>query len=736
LTNIKEKAIELNSTYGFNVIPMYYLHRNSGVKKVKMIDWQKYKAEMYDLSDWRDEYKALAIMTGSISNLSILDIDSEEALDTILDALGGTIGDLANYIVKTTKGYQLFYTYESNTSTSIGVRDKVDFLSGGVTFAVEPNEGYTLLKQGKPEAMPTELKELILDDANSYEPQSDTAKAFANAIRENSSLPFTNPLYPTIKKFVDSTRITNHKDLEKVFCTKDYAGKSLKDFAKEGQIHASMMYVLGIVAGSPTISEPLYIEFAHKWAEKIAKIDTADEREQRLISNRIKGGMKYFRFEADWEDKAEEATNPSYIASAINLTAWFDRGSGKYMIYDEPRDDLTVLPKVCFKDHMTRLHNIAHAEDKMKVSDLDVTTVDSKRTIYDPTERGRFYDTEDGLSVFNAFRRPPAIKYFQDAAKPSAGMPSYFTRLLDNVIPKRDEQDLWLHNLAYHLTYLQVPQTMTVITGAGGTGKGTLLNDVHELIYGDYHTTVSVQDITKQFRPLLKHKLSIFIDEGEEHTNSYNSPKLAKGLKELVGNSKVALEMKNVNNTQADIHCAKYTLATNAAVPFKFENGDRRTNVFRTKHNNITTLDWFTTHEDLMKHLSKELHSFLDYLKSIEVSASRSRQLIDNPERKAILEASVDKADVIAKAIVGLNADALHDIDPRLGDWFDHKFKVCNHATCSISDLRDNVGETHYTAVSKLLVNYGRVKKKIKDVRSFILNPDGKDKVFASLTKN
>jgi len=226
LTNIKEKAIELNSTYGFNVIPMYYLHRNSGVKKVKMIDWQKYKAEMYDLSDWRDEYKALAIMTGSISNLSILDIDSEEALDTILDALGGTIGDLANYIVKTTKGYQLFYTYESNTSTSIGVRDKVDFLSGGVTFAVEPNEGYTLLKQGKPEAMPTELKELILDDANSYEPQSDTAKAFANAIRENSSLPFTNPLYPTIKKFVDSTRITNHKDLEKVFCTKDYAGKS------------------------------------------------------------------------------------------------------------------------------------------------------------------------------------------------------------------------------------------------------------------------------------------------------------------------------------------------------------------------------------------------------------------------------------------------------------------------------------------------------------------------------
>jgi len=724
---IQDHARHLNTTYQFNVIPMYHLIREtSGDKRVKMIEWQQYKAEPYPLDEWQPDYKALAIMTGQISNLTILDIDSEEALDTLLNSLGGELINLADYIVKTTNGYQLFYSYEPNTTTRIGIKDKIDFLSGGVTFATEPNPGYQTIKSHQPQPMPQALKDLILDDE--AKATSEDTKAFEDALRENSTLPYRHPLQPLIKKFTEASRITMAKELEKVFCTKDYADYDLKDFAKPGQVHASMMYVLGIVAAAPTVSQELYLKFARQWAKKVAKIDTNDSREEQLITNRIKGGMKYFRYDKEWESKAEELTSVKAIAQKQDRIVWFDPEDDKYVIYHPEANRLTRLGKVSFKDSMARVHNKANPNDKMKAGDISVEQLNEKYTTFDPTVSDRFFKNMFDEDMFNDFIRTPAMHYFLTAT-PSTEIPPYFKHLLDNVIPVKEEQELWLHNLAYHLTYLQVPQTMTVITGAGGTGKGTLLNDVHELIYKEYHATVSAADMTKQFRSVLKNKLSVFVDEGDEKVGKFAPPKLTKTFKELVGNSKAMIESKNANTLHPDNHNCKYTLATNSEVPFKFENGDRRTNVFKTKDTNITTLAWFTNHDDLMARLTDELYTFMNYLKSIEVSAKRSRTLINNRPRQVILEASVNRVDAYVEAILTKDVEALIELDHDFGEWYERLFITDGKSSCPVKDLKAQLGDM-YSPVAKALKNAGVNTKKSNNVRSIILNPKGSDKPF------
>ena len=205
---LQKLAYELNTKYGWNIVPLYYMTRQKdGSKQVKTIEWKKYKSELYPLDQWSTDYKALSIITGHISNLTILDIDSRDALQTILDEVGMELEELADYIVMTTKGYQLFYEYEPNLRTRIGIKDKVDFLNGGVTFAVSCNEGYSVIKSNPPSKMPQCLKDLIVDSEYDYTPTG--MENFEAALRRNSDIKYKLPLNDLVQDFIDAKRISD-----------------------------------------------------------------------------------------------------------------------------------------------------------------------------------------------------------------------------------------------------------------------------------------------------------------------------------------------------------------------------------------------------------------------------------------------------------------------------------------------------------------------------------------------
>ena len=186
-------------------MPVFY-RDDEGQKHHRFISsWQKFRSSTFPLKEWEaHKPQGIAIMTGEISNLTVLDIDSKDALTEILRAMECKIEELSNYIVRTKHGWQLFYTYEANTTTKIGIKHKVDFLSGGLTFAHPLNEGYTIVVDNLPlSPMPKKLKKLLMveeaDDGSITLP-SPIAKALEISL---SNRAYKDPMAPLLKEFLD-----------------------------------------------------------------------------------------------------------------------------------------------------------------------------------------------------------------------------------------------------------------------------------------------------------------------------------------------------------------------------------------------------------------------------------------------------------------------------------------------------------------------------------------------------
>jgi len=727
------EAIRLNDTYGWNVIPMYYMHRDEkGQKHVKLIDWQQYKSEPYNLAKWEEKYKALAIITGKISNLTVLDIDSEEAMNTLLNQLNKhKVTDLSNYVVKTSKGYQLFYEYEPNTKTRIGIKDKIDFLSGGITFAHSTNQGYDVIKDYRPGKMPQDLKSLILDDE--FEFESESTRTFEQALRENSDLPYKNPINELLKTFIDSGKVGRNikAELEKVFCTKEYKNYTLDDFSRQGQIHSSMLYVAGIVASNPTVDKELYIDFMHNWAKKVAKIKI-DHKEQQLIENRIKAGLNYFRYDDNWKYRSTLLNDLQAAATSAGIIIWRDISDEKYVIYTPKQNRILRLSKPSFKEQLVYLHNSEDPQSQIKLADIDPSTLPYKFETFNPTVDDEFYTNEYGEDMHNNFKRSKMLSLFQ-VAQPQKELPDFIGNLLHHIYPIPQERSLFLHTLAYHMTYLQPSPTTYILTGKSGTGKNTLLQTILGEIYGDMYLRITAETLTGRFRNALKNKLLVFIDEVSEKSHKPSERgSIHNVIKQVVANKDITIESKGKDETTYPNH-ALYVMASNKDVPFKLEEGfDRRINITKTKDENIRDLSWFPNDlstQEIDDLILSEVPEFIAYLASIELDHKLWSRTIDNEQRKGLINASVGIIDQYVMAILEQDVELLIDLDYDFGHFYEERIIRDGKSHIFISELKDQLGDLS-RPISKALKTAGLIYKKVNNQRAIIVNPRGTEKSF------
>lgn len=732
--SIHKEAIRLTQTYNWNVIPMHYLQRDEkGQKHVKMIDWQKYKAEPYNLNIWEDSYKALAIITGKISNLTVLDIDSEEALNTLLNQTHlNKVTELAEYVVKTTSGYQLFYTYEPNTRTRIGIKDKIDFLSGGVTFAHSTNQGYTVIKDNPPKAIPGYIKALILD--NETEAITEDEKAFEQALRLNSDLPYKNPLINLVKEVITAGKIGKNikAELERVFCTKDYSDYSIEDFAKKGQIHSSMLYVAGIVAANPTVNKNIYINFMEHWAVKIAKIKL-DDRERVLVQNRIKAGMNYFRYDENWKQKSEDLNNIKAKVAEQDIIVWSEPLEEKYVIYNIKQKRLLKLSRPMFKEQLVYQHNLRNPESPIKIADIDTADLSPKYENFDPTVDAEFYLNEHGEEMHNMFKRSKMLAYFQ-TAEPKEKMPDFIHHLLHHLYPIKEERDMFLHTLAYHMTHLQASPTTYILTGKSGTGKNTLMQTILHAIYDDMYLKITADTLTGRFRNALKNKLLVFIDEvSEKNHKPTERGSIHNVIKQIVANKDIAIESKGKDETTYPNH-ALYVMASNKEQPFKLEEGfDRRINITQTSPENIRTLDWFPRHlstQEIDELIINEVPDFVAYLASIKLNHTKWSMTIDNEQRASLISSSISLIDQYVTAIIDKDVEALVELDYDFGHFFEEQIIKANKSYITVSDLKLQVGDIAPRLI-KALKSAGIAYKKVRDIRSLVVNPHGTTNCFS-----
>lgn len=135
------KAALKYSESGFSVIPV---QRN----KKPFIAWEKYQRERASpeqIITWWDKYPSanVAIVTGEISNLNVIDIDSDEALVAMEELLPDS---LMTPIAKTPRGGWHYYHQSINgLGNATGFMKDCDFRGNGGYIISPPSTGYTWL---------------------------------------------------------------------------------------------------------------------------------------------------------------------------------------------------------------------------------------------------------------------------------------------------------------------------------------------------------------------------------------------------------------------------------------------------------------------------------------------------------------------------------------------------------------------------------------------------------------
>jgi len=715
-----QQARFLSETYGFNVIPMLSLMRDDEGKKIVKFenDYTKYRGERYNFDNWPYKSDNLAIITGKISNLTIVDIDSKEALKSLEDTTNLSIEELAEYIIKTSKGYQLFYSYEPTIKAKIGIRDFVDLLNDGrQTFADPTNDGYTVVKQDKPKAMPDKLKALFKEE------NTRITKSFLGSMQEENQLTYKNPLAHILEDYIATARVAKKlkAKLERRFCTNDYAGLTLEEASKPGRKHDFSVYVASICAVDPTVDEKLYYKFLYDFSTRTIKTTRSHDELNKV------GGFDYvfdsrFDYNPKWHEKYEQQGSIQAVSAQADIKVWYDPEQDKYRLYDLKTKKKDTYTKGAFTDDYKRYTG----------NDIDVAEVPKIYSVFDPTIDAEFFKGEAGEEYYNLFQRTELMSYFKEC-EPRAEIPYHINQLLTHVFPDEEQRTLFLHNLAFHLRHLVGSASFIMSGTAGGTGKGVLYNQILSLIYGEYYIKVETDTFSGSFNGELKNKLVIFGNEIDE-ANPNAPQKVYTKIKNIVGEDTVAIHSKGVEKATHNNY-AFVVLATNEARPFRVDgdNDNRRINFFPTKDSKIKDAyeDWPAGKKAIDSFIAQEIYQFMEYLAYIETDASLYDKHIETDLFRNLVSKSTPSTAKIAHAMLSKDLVTLEEeCEDDFVEFYRSEIIDRNISYITVSKLKDFFPKqrkqiTDYFRIKGVDVSPHNIPREKRTTSACIINPEG-----------
>lgn len=177
LRNELDKILDAYSRFGFDLIPIV---RNQKIPIEK--EWTtKDRRDKIQWLDWLEDRLNLGVKTGQCSNLTIIDIDTEEVPEVLKKC--------TTLVQKSTKGYHYFFQYESDLPCTRIDELKIDILNNGKQCVIHPSvvDGEKRILNMKPEEllvfdipkMPEEVKEFLLSKITIT-----GLKAFSERIKE------------------------------------------------------------------------------------------------------------------------------------------------------------------------------------------------------------------------------------------------------------------------------------------------------------------------------------------------------------------------------------------------------------------------------------------------------------------------------------------------------------------------------------------------------------------------
>jgi hypothetical protein len=288
-----------------------------------------------------------------------------------------------------------------------------------------------------------------------------------------------------------------------------------------------------------------------------------------------------------------------------------------YYFPDEDRVQLHKAATVQRLQHFKMQHN---EEPPEFIEDWTVT--------FDPT-RLEFYDAN--RKWINNYT---PSHYLRDNTLTGHCIPPIIDRVLES-ITGHDIDAKWhfINWLAHIYQTRQKTGTAWIFHGIEGTGKGLLFSKVLRPLFGAAHTmSAGNKNIEDGFNDSLQHANIVFIDE-LEMASVQSAAQFMATMKNYITEDFVMVRAMRVSARQVRTFF-NFIIATNKQTPVHLSPTDRRFNVCPPQEKKLV----MTTAE--IESIDQELPQFAGFLRTYKVSVAKTREVLMNDAREALIQSS------------------------------------------------------------------------------------------------
>jgi len=227
--------------------------------------------------------------------------------------------------------------------------------------------------------------------------------------------------------------------------------------------------------------------------------------------------------------------------------------------------------------------------------------------------------------------------------------------LLNNLFTKKESLNYFLNWFSTILNTLEKNRTSIVLKGIQGTGKGLLYDFIISHILGSAHCiTISNEQLKGRFNEELESKIFVIGNEIKGDFRDGNTS--YEKLKMYITDEEILIEGKNLK-TRKIKNFFNMMIFSNHDTPLQISPHDRRYSVITT--NDIKIDELVDDMDIFINNLKKERDNFLKDLIKLKYSKYKASQVLENDDKRLIMEASTPKIELLANWLKKGNQDRI-----------------------------------------------------------------------------
>lgn len=690
------------------------------------IQCEKDQKKLLYPKDWthRNEFddftnaNGLAVKTGKESDLTVIDVDSEEALNEIQKRFGINLFNASNYIVKTKKGWHFYFKYNPSLKTTTNYKGIKGFDIrndvANVIIEVPDNLSCASYQVIKESDILTDLPEQLIY-INTHQKQSSPIIKGIEVVKERAKYPLAllvNELNTVefvngkLRGLTDKAKSALRR-LTPISFRNGEAGEHYRTiFERKGYIEPNdimdgdgstyLSRVAAILAADETIDYQTYYRTLTKLNQLWQNPMPSDRLEKTIIKNGniTIDGNSIWQHNPNWQDDYK-ATSKVALMKNDGLTLFFEPQQDKYIVFDEHSNQLFAMKKQAFAQYLLS----TTGEPFKEWRELPI-----KLMTFNPLRLEREY-SENGVEYFNTFQISPLLALAAKKEQPKK-RPDFILRIIENLIPNPDKRALFLKWLGYWFTTRKKSLVSWVFISPQGAGKGILTDLIIANIVGLQFCSLEVGEdlLESQFTNWLKDKM--FVSFNEINTLTKDRYKNRNKIKRLVTGEVFQLRQMGVGAYDYP-NFANFIFSSNDAVPIDIEDTDRRFNVSISTQP-LKGQGWFDNVTDIRAKVLEELPDFVRYVSTLDTDEKIYNTVIDDSEKAEII---ADNRSPLDNFVVSLAVKNLEYFDIELSGMSVHdtylrklqnSFEAGQIDTTFVFDLKNAILPTINLSKTKL----------------------------------